>query len=786
MKARLSSRFYKYFVSYLLLMLIILLATGTLAYERLSGLLQSNVDSVSAAILAEVKLKSEVSLQEMERIALQIPTNPQLSPFAMANGGYDSYRALQQMRMYTTGSSFIYDVAVAYGNSSDIQTLSSDGTFELSDFLQMYGYDGSYAKRIEAQVRDEKKPQILSRRTTDQRLVSPFLLYTYPFPGSRSEELRFAAFVIREQHFTSMIHRVMRGYDGYFYMLDEEDELIASTSFGQIRGEHAQWLGWVADGYEESDRQIGDEDALSRFRFTSDANGWTYVLMMPRGQFLAETRSILQFYVLSVLGIFAAGLFLSYLFAKQHYRPWRLLASKVNKDHIHGNKSVETFTQYPASPVQGEIARQGKRTNDEYSIVARAFHELTSQNNSLYSQMQKGSRLLKEQYVLAMLRGEEGKREETAQMLDNPQFLIQYPCYVVMLLQIDNASELTHINKPSQKDAQLFALMNIAEELAEEMGDRYALRYPESASVALVLNFRQTDDEQSDLELLAGRIRDVYIQYFRYSVTAGIGSVTGNRAQLGVSLREAEAAVQYRYYMGGGQVISQAVMKSLTDHVYAHPQSSENRLQMAIREGRATEAAQAIGEIALAMREHTLVPSASREEWRRIGLDIARSLGEADDDWLRREKNALRHFWKERNEQLQDIERELSNICASLCEHVENSKENKHVALLEQLMQWAHQHYTDNGVSLDVIAGETGLSPSYVTRFFKQHTGFSLMQYIDKLRMDKAKELLRTTDLKVGEIIEHSGYVDEANFRRKFRKQEGVSPINYRSISRME
>ncbi|MBD2871714.1 helix-turn-helix domain-containing protein [Paenibacillus arenilitoris] len=785
MKTKLSSRFYKYLISYMLLMLIILLAAGSLAYGRLSDLLQRNADSVSASILAEVKLKSEAYLQEMERIALQIPMNPQLNPYALAQGGYESYQALKQMRMYATSSSFIYDMAVGYGGEEAIQTISSNGTYDYASFLQSYAFGQPYAAMIEEHVKDSKEPLIVSRRTHAYGSVSPFLLYAYPFPGSRGEELRFATFVIREQHFTSMIHRVLQGYDGYFYMLDRDNRLITSTGFGRPPGRQEQWLELVTNDANAVDGKQPDASSVSRLRFTSEANGWTYVLVMPKGQFLKETRSITRLYVLSVLGIFVFGLLLSYMFARQNYRPWRLLASTV--------KSEGAPLRMTAAPAPGlfrvragdEPPTSARATSDEYSIVAKAFHELTRENSSLYSRMKQGSRLLKEQYVLSMIRGEESKRKETAQMLDDPRFLLLHPSYAVMLLRIDNSSRLMRMNSQSQLEAQIFALMNIAEELAERLGGRYTLQLSEPGSVALVLNLEPGHGVQHELEVLAGQIIDVYARYFRYSVTAGIGSVVDDRSKVGQSLKEAEEAAQYRYYEGPGHVMTYASVKPLADRPYHHPFPSENRLLLAIKEGHSAEAAQAIGEIASAMREQCVVPRSSREVWKRIGMEIARSLGDADEEWIRQEKEALRQFWQSANEQLNDIERQLTNLCASLCEYAENSKESKHSALLEQLMQWVHQRYTDCGVSLETVADEAGLSPSYATRFFKNHTGFSLMQYIDKLRMDKAKELLRTTDLKIGEVIERSGYVDEANFRRKFRKQEGVSPIKYRSISRL-
>ncbi|TLS51827.1 AraC family transcriptional regulator [Paenibacillus antri] len=771
-KTRLSVRFYKYFVSYISLTLILLLAVGSLVYGRMSELLQDNVEHVSSTVLAEVKLMTEVRLQDLERIALQIPLNPMLSPYALANGGYESYAALNQIRMYAAGSSFIYDIAVGYGSDETIQTLSTSGSYDFPSFLKLYAFTAPYDELIAEHVTASKKPLLISPYSHPYPVEGDSLLYVYPLPGSRGEELRFVNFVISERQFTSMINRVLQGYDGYFYILDDTKKLITSTRFGNIRGERERWLPSAMEEPGGGLPRNEDDPSMSFIRFQSETNGWTYVLVMPKEQFQDETTAMRRIYYLAVFGIFLLGLLLSYLFAKQNYRPWKQLASTVNSG---------SAKEWMAAHSNGTQA-----TNDEYSLVTQAFDELTRKNSSLYSQMKTGSRLLKEQYVIWMIRGEEERRKEAAAMLDRPRFLLTHPAYAVMLFMIDNASDFNRLNSPQQREALMFALMNIAEELAEESGERYALRLPDTSSVALVLNLKRTAANNENLTQLAKQAIRVYSQYFRYSLTAGISSVYEDYKRLGPSLKEAETAARYRYYQGPGNAIAYEDVRQLLDNPYQYQPQNEHRLMLALKQGNQAEAAQTIGDIAADMRRQLVHPGTAREVWKRLGGEIVRSLGDMNGMWIQQERQALEQFYEETSEQLTETERRLTNICANLCEAVESGKESKNTALLDRLMQLLHQRYTDNTISLDVIAEEVGLSPSYATRFFKDHTGFSLIQYIDKLRMDKAKELLRTTDWKIGEVIERSGYVDEANFRRKFLKQEGVSPIKYRAISRME
>lgn len=84
-------------------------------------------------------------------------------------------------------------------------------------------------------------------------------------------------------------------------------------------------------------------------------------------------------------------------------------------------------------------------------------------------------------------------------------------------------------------------------------------------------------------------------------------------------------------------------------------------------------------------------------------------------------------------------------------------------------------------LSISRIAEEVFLTPNYISLIFKKETGETITDYITKIRMGKAKELLQTTDLKVMEISERVGYENPHYFSTVFKKTVGVHPLKYRS-----
>ena len=111
----------------------------------------------------------------------------------------------------------------------------------------------------------------------------------------------------------------------------------------------------------------------------------------------------------------------------------------------------------------------------------------------------------------------------------------------------------------------------------------------------------------------------------------------------------------------------------------------------------------------------------------------------------------------------------LSEIKGSL----ENDRIKKAVELINGRMKERIKAYE--------LAKECGLSEWYFLHLFKRTTGIPVSEYIKKVKLERAKTLLSSTDLKIASIIEETGYINENNFFIAFKKYTGLTPGNYRS-----
>lgn len=83
-------------------------------------------------------------------------------------------------------------------------------------------------------------------------------------------------------------------------------------------------------------------------------------------------------------------------------------------------------------------------------------------------------------------------------------------------------------------------------------------------------------------------------------------------------------------------------------------------------------------------------------------------------------------------------------------------------------------------ISLGVIGDQVGLSPKYISRYFKERTGVPFSQYVNRFRVDRAKRLLAEPQSQVKLVAQQVGFENVNMFIREFKSFEGISPGVYK------
>ena len=127
----------------------------------------------------------------------------------------------------------------------------------------------------------------------------------------------------------------------------------------------------------------------------------------------------------------------------------------------------------------------------------------------------------------------------------------------------------------------------------------------------------------------------------------------------------------------------------------------------------------------------------------------------------------------------EEIGRWLWEQTREISRNVGSAREKPSESVMEKAKEYIRENFRKD-LTLDEVSKVVDISPYYFSKLFKQETGENFIEYLTKVRMKNAEELLKDSSYSIKEICAASGYGDPNYFSRIFKKYEGVTPSEYR------
>ncbi|TDT70455.1 AraC family two component transcriptional regulator [Hypnocyclicus thermotrophus] len=143
------------------------------------------------------------------------------------------------------------------------------------------------------------------------------------------------------------------------------------------------------------------------------------------------------------------------------------------------------------------------------------------------------------------------------------------------------------------------------------------------------------------------------------------------------------------------------------------------------------------------------------------------------------EKDILNeNFLKIKSKNMKEYINKILESFKKICSIKENSKNIEEV-YIEKALEYIKQNYNKD-INMAVVSNYVSLNYSYFSTIFKKHLEMNFLDYLNKIRIEKAKEYLKRVDYKIYEIAEEVGYKNPKHFSKIFKKIEKITPIEYR------
>jgi len=264
---------------------------------------------------------------------------------------------------------------------------------------------------------------------------------------------------------------------------------------------------------------------------------------------------------------------------------------------------------------------------------------------------------------------------------------------------------------------------------------------------------------------------------FRFSVNIGVGNPSAHLADVYNSYHQALLALENKFYRGTGQIIYYSELVSY-GHLDDYPLAKEIELFELIK---TAESASEIEEGVHGFFQYIL---------KNGPIDIKNMYELTIRLVVGMEKRVLNDAEKisaymgyeimsiVKMESLQEIKQYVIKYFTDLKEVISRDEKGSHRSIIKKTIHYMElecQHIT-----LCSVAQKVYMTPTYLSLLFKTNTGKTFIEQLTNIRMDKAKDMLKSTSLRNYEVAEKVGYHDSRYFSQIFKKKVGVSPSEYR------
>ena len=550
----------------------------------------------------------------------------------------------------------------------------------------------------------------------------------------------------------------------YMYIVSQNGSILSSFNEKQINTTLQGTKLWktVEENANKSELTFNTNydgrDCLVTCR-KADKLMFSFLYIVPKAQITAGVAYIRSF-TLSILAVFMVlAFFVAMLCSRNIYNPISKLVSTMRSS---------------GKALQGSGQDELSFLGSAYESLCTELEEINSGNSQMYKAQLR-------ELLSRLLRAEFATEEKCRAEAEKFPLLIKYPQYLVAVISFDGYAKLTADTTMQDLALYRYALFNVVSELFGTQCTVFNIN-DDPQNVTLVINLQNTGAQTLHWakDVLTGLL-GVTKKYLPFTVSCGIGTVENALLGLSQSFEAALTAVGYRLVMGCGSVTAYSDI-SIKRHITPeYPNEDEAALINAVRSRSEEKASAAIdaffAKISVAnvdyinMSVSQLAITLSR---------VAKSLSISSETQARMNYRYMR----ERLQACDTLEQYKLLVLRCCCEIIDsrNSEvQSKKEELTDRICTFIETNYTNPLLNVEDVASYAELSVNYLRTMFKAAVGKSPSDYLVDTRINKAKELLETTNYSTIEIATAVGYYNHRYFYSVFKSKTGTTPTEYRT-----
>ncbi|MHB8062273.1 MAG: response regulator transcription factor [Ruminiclostridium sp.] len=357
---------------------------------------------------------------------------------------------------------------------------------------------------------------------------------------------------------------------------------------------------------------------------------------------------------------------------------------------------------------------------------------------------------------------------------------------VVCFLYIDNYQTVIERYSNGNLKPMITSINNGIYQVLNEanMGEAISIS-PQEYAIYLSIESVSFSNTRNILSEVLGKIKYVLSNYFNIKVSIGVSQIKSGFYNINELYRNAEANAKLRFILGKERIIFPEDASCIlgaesidAGRIIGYESEFLSALKNVDKEHVFDELEKLLNRIKKIKFDKIEKIHCYYMELLFVMIKYLNDIGEDSGDIFGKEVDFYYKIMQ--FETLEEINIWIRNITAFLLDFLQNKKEIKVNHLITRAQEFIKLNFNNN-ITLKMVSEFVGLSEGYTSKLFTLNLGMTFSDYLTNIKINKAKELIASTNMKIYEICYMVGYESVEHFSRVFKKVTGYSPNSFKN-----
>lgn len=765
MGSRKKSVFFSWLISYISILLIPM-AISSIVYIESSKIIERETNKANQALLKQTRQAIDASVADIEKLSLQIALNPRVQSLLYAKPPHTSRHHYIRANLVKDFNSYIapngiVDNFYVYFNYSDLIITPTSVYSPILLYDTFYKDKGAkyedWYNLIRSNHRQELQPIVVSE---DSKRLAKSIAYMQSLPiNNMGNHMATVVISVDERRFRDAIQNIKWMDSSTVVILDDRNNIMGLSGSSDLAFSLSYEKLTDQNGLVNSNIE-GQQVIISYI--SSDVNSWKYVSITPVKVFMEKVEYIKHLTTISMIISMLIGGIVAYVFSKKNYNPLQQI--------------VESLAIGVGASLDDGY--------NEYKFINDAVFAALSENEKIREKLEQQNKVIKDNFLVKLLKGKHLDIISFEDMQLTFDVHFHSDNFVVSLIYIEDFVKLfedqNNMSAVDRIKLVHFIIENVMKETLESSYDFYLLEVDDF--LAGIINLKAKPDNKSieDIKSHIQKAQEFIEKHFYITVTITLSDIVSSTSAISSAYQQVLDAMEYRMILGTGDIITYSDIQ-VSKPYYNYSLDEEQKLINLIKTGDYDNAKDILLKV---LNDNCRDSNVSVDILKCLLSDIIctvmKTIDEGENLNMLLDQNPIEDILSSTG--IVEMKYEMLNLLYNVCEHNREKNMDIECQLKHKIMEYVEENYHDKNLNVSKIGEYFDMTPSYISRLFKDRTGESLLDYINETRLKKAKELLVQNDLTVEKVGSMVGYSNSNTFIRVFKKYEGITPGKYREF----